>query len=176
MQVLVVYESMYGNTRHVAEAIAKGIEAGATVKVVAAADAKNENLATYDLVVAGGPTHVHGMSRASTRHGAVEAAEEPDSTLTVEPDAESEGVREWLASLGSATGDAAAFDTRYDGPVLFTGRASKSIAKKLGKAGFTLIADPESFLVDKQTALEAGEEERASQWGRSLVQEKRSRS
>jgi flavodoxin len=173
MQVLVVYESMYGNTRQVAEAIARGIESAATVKLVAAAEAKDEDATTYDMVVVGGPTHAHSMSRASTRHGAVEAAEGPDSTLTVEPDAESEGVREWLASItgkASTAGKAAAFDTRLDAPAVFTGRASKSIGKKLRKAGFTLVAEPESFLVDKQTVLESGEEERASQWGRSLVE------
>ena len=169
MRVLVVYESMYGNTRHVAEAIARGAESGATVRVVAASDAHEVNPSEYDLLVVGGPTHIHGMSRESTRRGAVEAAQQPDSGLKVEPDAESEGVREWLASLESSGGRAAAFDTRLDTSPLLTGRASKTIARKLRHLGFSAAAEPESFLVDKETNLEAGEEERAERWGRSLV-------
>lgn len=169
MHVLVIYESMYGNTRHVAEAIARGIDEVATVRTVAAADAKDEDLDAVDLVVVGGPTHVHGMSRPTTRHGAVSAAEKPDNALTVEPDAESDGVREWLASLGPVTGQAAAFDTRLDANPLLTGRASKTIGRKLRRAGFTLVAEPESFLVDKDTVLEPGEADRASRWGRSLI-------
>lgn len=169
MKVLVIFESMYGNTRHVAEAIAQGIGEAAAVTIVAAADARDEDLTAYDLVVVGGPTHVHGMSRPTTRHGAVEAAERPDNPLTLEPDAESDGVREWLASLGQVTGKAAAFDTRLDANPLLTGRASKSIGKKLRKAGFTLVAEPESFLVDKRTVLAPGEAERASRWGRALI-------
>ncbi|MFD6859738.1 flavodoxin family protein [Rhodococcus sp. NPDC060090] len=169
MQVLVVYESMYGNTRHVAEAIARGMEERASVTLVTATDAREQDVSAYDLVVVGGPTHVHGMSRPSTRHSAVEAATQPGSDLELEPDAESDGVREFLAHLRPTTGVAAAFDTRLDASPVLTGRASKTIGKKLRKLGLTLIAEPESFLVDKQTVLEPREAERASQWGRALV-------
>lgn len=169
MRALVVYESMFGNTRHVAEAVARGL--GSAVRTVPVTQAHEENLSDYDLVVVGGPTHAHGMSRESTRHGAAEQAEKPDSGLTLEPDAESEGVREWLDSLPSGGGRATAFDTRIDLAAVLTGRAGKGIAKKLRKHGFELVADPESFLVDKQSALEPGEEERAEQWGRSLAQQ-----
>lgn len=169
MQVLVVYESMYGNTRHVAEAIARGMEGRASVTLVTASDAREQDVSAYDLVVVGGPTHVHGMSRPSTRHGAVEAATQPGSDLELEPDAESDGVREFLAHLRPVNGVGAAFDTRLDASPVLTGRASKTIGKKLRKLGLTLIAEPESFLVDKKTVLEPHEAERASRWGRALV-------
>jgi hypothetical protein len=89
--------------------------------------------------------------------------------LVMEPDSTSEGVREWLASLSHMTGRAAAFDTRLDAAPLLTGRASKGIAKMLRTAGFELAAQPESFLVDKDTHLLAGEEQRARAWGASLA-------
>ena len=171
MRALVVYESMFGNTRHVAEAVARGLGPADAVRTVPVTQAHEENLSEYDLVVVGGPTHAHGMSRESTRHGAVEQAEKPDSGLTLEPDAESEGVREWLDSLPAGGGKAASFDTRIDMAAVLTGRAGKGIAKKLRKHGFELVADPESFLVDKQSKLEPGEEDRAEQWGRSLAQQ-----
>ena len=49
-----------------------------------------------DLVVIGGPTHAHGMSRPTTREGAVTAAEKPGSDLVLDPNAEGPGFREWF--------------------------------------------------------------------------------
>jgi hypothetical protein len=169
MHAIVVYESMYGNTRHVAEAIARGIDDSETVRVVPVSMAEAATLADFDLVVVGGPTHVHGMSRASTRQAAGDAATASAGALAMEPDSTSDGVREWLASLSGMTGRAAAFDTRLDAAPLLTGRASKGIAKMLRTAGFELVAQPESFLVDKDTHLLAGEEQRARAWGASLA-------
>jgi hypothetical protein len=159
---------MYGNTRHIAEAIARGIDGSGTVRVVPVSGVEAVSLANFDLVVVGGPTHVHGMSRASTRHAASDAATASAGDLVIEPDATSEGVREWLAALPGMTGRAAAFDTRLDAAPLLTGRASKGIAKMLRAAGFELAAAPESFLVDKDTHLIAGEEQRAQAWGAGL--------
>jgi len=50
-----------------------------------------------------------------------------------------------------------------------TGRASKGIAKLLERGGLTLIAEPESFLVGKDNALQPGEEDRAQGWGENLA-------
>ena len=95
MKAVVVYESMYGNTHLVADAIATGLrDRDVTVEVVAVDDAVAELLAGADLTVVGGPTHVHGMSRESTRKAAVDAAQKPGSDLTVDPDAERSGLRE----------------------------------------------------------------------------------
>ena len=97
MRTVVVYESMYGNTHLVADAIADGLRGGspgADVVVMPVADATAQVLADTDLVVVGGPTHVHGMSRPTTRHAAVDTAAKPDSGLTAEPDAEGPGLRE----------------------------------------------------------------------------------
>lgn len=170
MRALIVYESMYGNTHTVAEAIARGIAPTGVVTTIPVSEVSQEDISAYDLLIVGGPTHVHGMSRESTRRGAVEAAEKPESNLTLEPDAASAGIREWLDALDRSEGTAAAFDTRVDKPAVLTGRASKGISKRLRHLGFTLAADPESFLVDTQTQLLEGEEARAEQWGEMLAQ------
>jgi hypothetical protein len=60
---------------------------------------------------------------------------------------------------------AAAFDTRLSSPVLLTGRASKSIGRQLARHGLTIVAPPESFLVDKKSHLLPGEVDRARAWG-----------
>lgn len=169
MRALIVYESMYGCTHDIADAIARGVGLVGDVTTVPVSHAIDEDTSVYDLVIVGGPTHVHGMSRESTRRGAVDAADQPDSDLTVQPDAAGAGIRDWLGELSRREGSAAAFDTRVDKPAILTGRASKGIAKRLTSLGFTLVAEPESFLVDTHTRLIQGEEARAEQWGQRVA-------
>lgn len=169
MRAVVVYESMYGNTHVVAVAIAQGLALPGGVVVVPVDRAARAMLEGADLVVVGGPTHAHGMSRESTRKAAVEAAHKPGSELHLDPDAAGAGLRDWFDSLGNVHTAAAAFDTRINGPAAFTGRAAKGIAKMLRGHEFVLAGEPESFLVDKAGHLLAGEEDRARAWGAQLA-------
>ncbi len=171
MRVLIVYESMYGGTRAIAEAIGRGMGDDDDVHVVNVADAPNA-LEGVDLIIAGGPTHAWGMSWPSTRRAAPIRADRVGSDLTLEPGADKcIGVREWIATLGDVTVDveAAAFDTRVTSPALFTGRASTRIARQLSHHGFSMVVPPESFLVDKGSRLLPGELERARLWGTRLA-------
>lgn len=70
MRAVVVYESMYGNTHQVAEAIGDGLRTALDVSVVAVGRVNPALLDGADLVVVGGPTHMHAMSRASSRKAA----------------------------------------------------------------------------------------------------------
>ena len=171
MRALVVYESMYGNTHRIADAIGEGLSRHGEVAVLTVHEASADRLEGVDLLVVGGPTHGHGMSRESSREAAVSAADEPDSELHLDPDAAGDGVREWLAALGSADGAprAAAFDTRIDMSPILTGRASKGIAKQLRHHGYELVAEPESFLVTTATQLEPQEHDHAVAWGEQLA-------
>ena len=171
MRAVIVYESMYGNTHSIAGAIARGLEPGNEVTVVPVAGATPDLLDGADLVVVGGPTHVHGMSQERTREAAVEQAHKPGSQVTLDADAQGPGLRDWFGSLGPVDTRAAAFDTRLAGPAVFTGRASKGIARLLGRHGFTLIAPAESFLVTSGNQLRPGEEDRAREWGGTLAAE-----
>lgn len=169
MRTLIAYESMFGHTHTIAEGIAEGLRTHGEVRVVPVGEATEDLVAWADLVVVGGPTHVHGMTRETTRKNAVAVAAKPDNRLQLDPNAEGPGVRDWLGSLNDVRDQrAAAFDTRVDGPALLTGRASAGIANGMRKKGFKLVADPESFLVDRQTELLAGELERATRWGATL--------
>lgn len=169
MRAVVIYESMYGNTRLVAEAIGAGLAPAFEVSVVAVPQASPEVLAGADLVVAGGPTHVHGMSRATTRKSAADAADKPASALRLEPGATALGLREWFSTLGRYPVKAAAFDTRVHGPAVLTGQASKAVARLLRAHGFQVVTEPESFFVTKQTELEPMETARAREWGAKLA-------
>jgi menaquinone-dependent protoporphyrinogen IX oxidase len=168
MRAVIIYESMYGNTHLIAEAIARGLQPGNDVAAVPVAKATRELLDGTDLVVAGGPTHVHGMSKAATRKAAVDQAQKKAGQPALDADAEGPGLSDWFGSLGHMSACAAAFDTRLTGPAVFTGRASKGIARLLERHGLRLIAQPESFLVTGNT-LQQGEEDRAQEWGQALA-------
>ncbi len=172
MRAVVIYESMFGNTHEVAERIGAGLRTDAAVEdveVIPVRDAIGRILSDLDLVVVGGPTHAHGVSRPSTRKAASEQAAK-DPALDLDADADGPGLREWFHALPRRDhGLAAAFDTRVEGPEFLTGHASKGIEKQLHKHGFTVVDDPESFLVDRQNHLLAGESERAEEWAQALV-------
>jgi Flavodoxin len=169
MRAVVIYESMYGNTHLVADAIGAGLGTVFDVRVVPVSRASSAVLDDADLVVVGGPTHAHGMSRAATRKAAAEAADKPVSPLKLEPDAQGPGLREWFSSLGRYPVKAAAFDTRIHAPAALTGRASKGVARLLRAHGFEVVAEPESFLVTKQDRLKPHETARAREWGVKLA-------
>lgn len=169
MRALIVYESMYGNTHRIADAIAQGFSRSDTVTVLPAHLVSEDAVEAADLVVVGGPTHAHGMARASTRRAAADAVQKHPEKMELEPDALSTGVREWLEQLPPIHAPVAAFDTRMHGPALFTGRAAKGIAKRLRRRGGALIAPVESFIVTKTNHLAPGEGARAQEWGRQLA-------
>jgi hypothetical protein len=169
MKAVVVVESMYGNTRSIAEAIAEGLGAAAEVRVVPPAFADAALVKSADLLVVGGPTHGHSMSRAVTREAAIKDAAKPGSALELDPAAEGPGVRDFVGDGDRLEARAAAFDTRIGIPAWLSGRASKGIARGLQRKGCTLIAKPESFLVTKENHLRPGEIERAREWGAELA-------
>ncbi len=169
MRAIVIYESMFGNTRRVAEAVARGLARTAEVRLARADEVESGDLASVDLVVVGAPTHAWGLPRTNTRAQALVTANRGDNDLILEPAAESSpGVREWLGALGRLGVSGAAFDTRLRAPRFLTGRASTSISRSLRHDGAQVISPPESFFVDRQNHLYAGEDERARAWGERL--------
>ncbi len=160
MNIAIVVESMFGNTRRIAEAIATGMSTSASASLVDVDGANRSLLATADLLVVGGPTHAHGMSRATTARIAVqEGGSPPDGNL-----------RAWLRELPAGNGKGvAAFDTRFDKPTLLVGSAAHGIARRLEHRGYRLVTPPASFFVESTHGpLCQGELERAVSWGRQL--------
>jgi hypothetical protein len=165
VNAIVVYESIYGNTRAVAEAIAEGLGAEAVPVQEAPAEA-----AEADLLVVGGPTHMHGLTTHRSRELAVAAARE-DGHASVEPHAADElGLRAWLRDLRPREERwAASFDTRLDRSPLLTGVAARAIGRRLTRRSYHVLAT-ESFLVeDAEGPLLDGELDRARAWGAELA-------
>jgi hypothetical protein len=165
MKALVVYESLFGNTRRVAESIAIGMSEFADVTVLNINRVNNDKLAGLDLLVVGAPTHAHTISTAASRKEAERQSKQPARRLRLERDAAGMGVREWIESIPAAPGLCAAFDTRADVLKLLSGAASTTIDKRLRRKGLRAVADPESFLVSIQGELNPDESTRAQEWG-----------
>jgi hypothetical protein len=165
-RALVVYESVFGDARAIAQAIAEGLSPVMPADVVAAAEAPVEIGPDVGLLVVGGPNHGFGMPRPSTREGAVKqyGADIADTTT---------GLHEWLESVRVAGGlPAAAFDTRSDHPRLLIkmDHAARTEEKLLGALGARIIAPAEHFFVtDAKGPLVEGEEDRARTWGKTLA-------
>ncbi|HUZ87514.1 MAG TPA: flavodoxin domain-containing protein [Candidatus Baltobacterales bacterium] len=152
MNTLVLYESEFGNTRKVAEYIGKSLESRGPVRVSPIGAYNPSFLEGVDLVFVGGPTQAHSMT-VNMRH--------------------------FLERLQSRPAgiEVAAFDTRIKGPVFLWGSAAKEIAMRLRAAGFTAVAEPESFLVTlgKAPLLHPGEDARAAAWAVSVAERAQSK-
>jgi hypothetical protein len=167
-RALVIYESMYGNTQQVGQAIGDGLAEVMAVDVIEVGAAPTTVAPDVGLIVVGGPTHAFGMSRPGTRAAAAKDAESPLISSGI-------GVREWLEKLEPAAEltTAAAYDTHADHPRLLRhmGSAAAAIAKHLDKVGFQMAADPEHFWVSGALGpLAEGELDRAREFGRSLAE------
>jgi flavodoxin len=163
MRVLIVFDSMFGNTERIAWAMGAALASQATVAVKRVADVPVADPATFDLLIVGGPTQRHGASPA---------------------------LAAWLEGLGRRTLSgvpAAAFDTRYRMSPLLSGAAARVVARRLRRAGCRLVTAPESFLIERHQPppgeqrrhdverLEAGEVERAGAWAVGLLRSQDSR-
>ena len=145
MRALVVYDSVYGNTEKIAEAIGGAI-IGGEVRVLRAGEVGPPELENISLLVVGAPTQGGRATPA---------------------------IRDFLDRVSKAeiNGlDAAAFDTRVASRVAkIFGYAAGKIAGSLKKKGANLVADPEGFFVEgKEGPLTEGELERAAAWGKGL--------
>lgn len=160
---LVVYESMFGGTRQVAEAIAEGLARSARCTVAEVGAAPSLVDSDVDLLVIGAPTHAFGLSTPDTRHQAQAETTTPILSREV-------GVREWLAAVVvlSPRTRTAAFDTHVKQRWV-PGSAAHKIAHALAHKGLLPAVGPISFRVDGVTGpLLDGELDRARAWGEDL--------
>ncbi len=141
MTPLVIYDSLYGNTKLIAEAVGRSL--GPTTPVVAVTEATPATLTGVHLLVAGSP--INGW-RPSARMGAFLARLQPGQLR---------GVR------------VATFDTRVK--IFFHGDAAKKILAALTKVGATVVGEPQGFLVrGTKGPLVDGEVERAAAWAKEV--------
>jgi flavorubredoxin len=160
MKALVVYESHYGNTEHVAQAIAEGIGQGA--QALNTSEATPELVGSADLVVAGAPVMAFSLPSESMLENVPK-----DTKAPVPPDMSHPSLREWLETLPHHDAAAASFETRLRWS---PGGATGAIEDRLRRSGFRTIAKAGKFVVKGSYGpLREGEYERAREWGATLA-------
>lgn len=149
MKTLVVYDSVYGNTEKIAQAIGGAVTGD--VRVLRADDASPADLAGIDLLVVGAPT------------------QGGRPTLPVQ------GFLKKISEMDIQGMDVATFDTRITAKwVGIFGYAAGKIGKNLKSKRGNLIVPPEPFFVKgTRGPLREGELERAAGWAEGLAKVKK---
>ena len=168
MKVVIVFESMFGNTAALAGEVMAGlVDAGADVALADVGSAADEVLQGCDLLVLAAPTHSLTLSRPESRAEAVSKGGDPAHSAV--------GLREWLTTLVAALPPTApppsiaVFDTRVMKARHWPGSAARSVARILWKSGYAVV-DRETFYVEGITGpVSTGEHDRARSWGRGLA-------
>jgi flavodoxin len=157
MKALVIYDSAFGNTEKIAQAIGNALAAGGEVETLRVGDVRAEHLAGLALLVVGSPTQRFSPLPAITRF------------LKGIPANGLKGVK------------VAAFDTRITESeiervrilaffVRIFGYAAEPIAKRLEKKGGVPAVPPEGFYVGgTEGPLLEGELERAADWAGQIL-------
>jgi len=145
MKILVVYDSVYGNTEEIAKAIGEGI--GEDTKVVKAENTDPADLESVELLIAGSPTYGG------------------------RPTPKMKEFRERIKTVSLKGVKIATFDTRVPATwVKIFGFAAGKIEKQLKSQGGKSVVKPEGFFVaGTRGPLVEGELERASKWAQEII-------
>jgi flavodoxin len=145
MNTLILYDSQFGNTEQIAQAIARTLNAYGAVQIARVDQAQPSDVRGMDLLVLGCPTQKWRITPA---------------------------MKAFLALVPSQVVHdvaVACFDTRLDNMDWLTGSAARGIARKLARMDATILAPPESFIVESRAGpLAEGELERACKWAEVL--------
>jgi flavodoxin len=155
MNIVIVYDSYFNNTKAIAEAMAE-VTDPLSMKLLQASEADAKILSQADLLIIGSPTRAFKPATSISKL----LKDIPKGSL-------------------KAT-KTAAFDTRIDIKkvqskllefmVGIFGYAAEKIDKKLVKKGGKSVALPEGFIVtDKEGPLKEGEALRASHWIQTII-------
>jgi len=161
MKVIVVYESLWGNTAAIARAIAEGI--GPEAQALSTAEASGAAIADADLIVAGAPVLGFRLPTEQMR----ENIRANPGKAPAPPNLSHPSMRSWLDTLPQGHGRSAAFETRiWWSP----GGATAAIVRGLERAGYRPAAKARRFIVKGAYGpLRDGELERAHLWGTELA-------
>jgi flavodoxin len=156
MNIMIVYDSIFGNTEKIAHAMSKAIASRENVGAIRVSNIKQEQLSGLDVLIVGSPTRAF----RPTKNINIFLKRIPNNSL--------KGVR------------VAAFDTRISTNdiqssvlsflIKLFGYAAKPIAHKLKKKGGNLVVEPEGFIVKgAEGPLKDDEIERAADWVKHII-------
>ena len=157
MNALIVYDSFFGNTEKIAQAIGQALGLKGNVATLRFNEVTAEAMKELDYLIVGSPTRAFKAS---------------------------EGITKFLKDIpneGIMNVKVAAFDTRVSiedvnnrfltTMVKLFGYAAEPIAKRLQKKGGIQVSTPEGFIVNgTEGPLKEGELERAAAWGKQIIE------
>jgi flavodoxin len=154
MRAFIIYDSWFGNTEKIAQAIAGGMPENSELINIHGGSYPELDLNEEDILIVGGPTQKFGVT--------------PE-------------VVSFIKSLPKMKNSCAAFDTRISLDVIESkalrfavekgGYAAEKIHKRLRKKKAIPLLPPEGFIVlGEQGPLKDNELERAREWGRKLLE------
>jgi flavodoxin len=155
MKAMVVYDSVFGNTEQVAQAMGRALGAPGDAEARRVTEVKPEELVGLDVLIVGSPTRKFRPTPTTTQ------------------------LLKRIPARGLKGVKVAAFDTRFSIDdansailvfiVKLFGYAAKPIADRLEKKGGELALPPEGFIVEgTEGPLRDGELERAADWAGRL--------
>lgn len=154
LKVLVVYDSVYGNTAKIAQSLLDGLDARHESSISIVQEAGIADLEGIDLLLVGSPTHGGTFT------------EPVKNFLGAIPDQELKGIQ------------AAAFDTSFSKETQGTvadivigifGFAAPKIAAELESKGASVLSAERFIVLDTEGPLLEGEIDRAARWAADLV-------
>jgi len=156
MRALVVYDSVFGNTEMIAQAMGKALEPHGAVKVLKVTEVKLEQMDGVELLIVGSPTRAFRPTGAITK------------LLKRIPKGGLQGAK--VAAFDTRVSLADANSSFLNVMVKFFGYAAKPIANRLTGKGGELSTPPEGFFVEgTEGPLKEGELERAAEWARQVA-------
>ena len=156
MKAIVIYDSQFGNTEKIAQAIRDALSDTAETRLMRASSVAPRDLMAADLLVVGSPPQrfhatdpVDRFLKGASLHGIHSAAVDTRFDMN---EVDSRTLRLAVKVAGESA------------------EAAPRIAPVLEKAGATMVATPEGFSVtDTEGPLREGELERAAEWARGLL-------
>ena len=155
MKALVIYDSVFGNTEKVAQAIGAALEAQAEVSVIKVGDVRGAFWEGQDALIVGSPTRAFSPTPATKK------------------------LLAGIPRQGLAGTQVAAFDTRMDieqapgilkAMVKLFGYAAEPLAARLRRKGGQEALPAAGFIVeDTEGPMREGEFERVAAWAKGIL-------
>ena len=157
MKTLIVYDSVFGNTKQIALAMGNSLGSGESVVTLRVNEIKPEHLTGLGILIVGSPTRAFKPTKAISNF------------LNKIPSNGLKGVKVLAFDTRMSTADV---NSRLlNTLVKVFGYAAKPISNKLVKKGGSLIVPSEGFFVkESEGPLKDGEIERAAEWVKLAIE------
>ena len=154
MKIIIVYDSVYGNTKEIAQAIVQGCQGDHEITLLKGDQSKIDDLEESDLLIVGSPTHggwyiesIKSFLNAIPENG---LRNKPSAAFDTGSSKENEGfLIKFILNL--------------------FGYASPRIAKALTNKGATMLGSETFFVLGTEGPLKEGEVDRAQNWAKMLI-------